>query len=281
MTKRLLPSFLIIGERKCGTSSLYRYLLEHPAVLPGTRKEMQFFTKGREHVRKHWNDYLGEFPKADDSGPATLTWPELDEQGILYEERLGFDRCPGVRYVSGEASADTFCDADPELVREFLPQARLILLLRDPVERAFSHHRMYQRFRDEGRDLGFAVGDFSDDMRAEMQRTEQGAQTPCVGPSLYLDNLKRWKKVWGDALLVRFSSELDAPLEFPKTMSQVLEHLGLSEHSYALATRYNQAPAVEMPRAIRQELRAFFAPHDAALADYLRTPLPWASRPRT
>ena len=53
----LRPSFFIIGERKCGTSSLYRYLIAHPNVLPCQLKEPNFFGKGAEYVNENIEDY--------------------------------------------------------------------------------------------------------------------------------------------------------------------------------------------------------------------------------
>ncbi len=275
MSEHLRPSFFIIGERKCGTSSLYRYLLEHPSVLPGSHKEMQFFTKGQRHVEAHWEAYLRRFPELSGSGQVALDWPELDQDGVLFEERIGFSRDASKHYVTGEASADTFCDADPTLLKELLPELHLVLLLRDPSLRAFSHHRMFQRFQSEGRDLGFVVGDFTTDMRAEMQEMANGHVTPCLSPSLYANNLKRWQDIWGSQLLTVFSSELDDSAAFPGAMARILEHLALPAHPYALAQRYNQAPAAAMPSEIHAELQSFFAPHDRKLENLLGRPLGW------
>ncbi len=269
------PSFFIIGERKCGTSSLYRYLLAHPGVLPGERKEMQFFTRETQYIRENFASYLTRFPENDGEQSILLRWPELDGNGILHEEKIPFMRTKGQLYISGEASADTFCDADPGLLKELLPDLRLVLILRDPAERAFSHHRMFHRFAQEGRDLGFAVGDFAGDMRIEMQRIAQGQATPCISPSLYQDNLKRWSAVWGTQLLVLFSANLDSAEHFPRLMNQVLVHLDLPPREYVLERRFNQAPPATMPSQIKSELQAFFAPYDDTLQVQLGFPLPW------
>tara|TARA_R110000868_G_scaffold66260_1_gene197515 strand:- start:322 stop:1065 length:744 start_codon:yes stop_codon:yes gene_type:complete len=244
-------------------------------VLPGSRKEMQFFTKGPAHVKENWEAYLREFPKVRGEGQVALDWPELDDKGLLYEERLDFERAASVHYITGEASADTFCDGSPELLQEHLPELSLVVLLRDPSLRAFSHHRMFRRFQNEGRDLGFAVGDFAEDMRAEMKRAAQGESTPCLTPSVYAPNLERWQNVWGQQLLVLFSSDLDEAVGFPKTMARTLAHVGLPAHSYELAQRYNQAPAAAIPTEIHRELQAYFAPHDRDLAALLGRKLPW------
>jgi hypothetical protein len=275
----LRPHFFIIGERKCGTSSLYRYLLDHPQVLPGIRKEMQFFTRGEAYIRDHFEEYLSSFPLAHSDSPALLQWPELNEQGLLYEEELRFPRELEKSYVTGEASADTFCEVPPALLRRYLPELRLILLLRDPVERAFSHHRMLRRFQDEGRVLPQVIGDFESDMRAEMAAVRRGEKTTLLSPGLYLERIQAWVEEWGrDPLLLLFANDLNDPAEQPLVLRKVLDHLGLPpfESQPALRHRHNQAPTATMPASIRDELVTFYQPHSAALQDYLQRPLPWA-----
>jgi len=168
----LRPSFFIIGERKCGTSSLYRYLIAHPNVLP---------------------------------------WPELNQKGILYHEPVTIPRNTDVKYITGEASVNTFYEVNPQLVQQYLPKVKLIVLFRNPVERAFSHHRMYQRFQEEGRDLGFQVNDFATDILAEMELIKKGGKGHYLSPSIYLPTLKNWVSTFGkDQIRVYFAEELAA-----------------------------------------------------------------------
>lgn len=276
--QHLRPHFFIIGERKCGTSSLYRYLLTHPDVLPGRRKEMQFFTRGRDYVEKHFAEYLAQFPALGGTEDAVLDWPELDSSGALYEEPVRFSRDSGRRYVTGEASADTFCDVPPALLRRHLPDLKLILVLRDPTLRAYSHHRMLWRFQEEGREQPFRVGDFADDMKRELQMIERGQEAPCLSPGLYLGPLKRWVAEWGRSkLLVLFTRDLDDAKRRQALMTSVLRHLDLpTEHATDTGVqRYNQAPAAIMPDAARRKLNTFYRPHSEALEDYLGVPVPW------
>ncbi len=278
LSDRLIPHFFILGERKCGTSSLYRYLLSHPQVLPGSRKEMQFFTRGPQHVQEHWLEYLAAFPLRSSQSRSTLDWPELDADGVLYEEKVIFERSTQANYVTGEASADTFADGDPALLHAKLPELRLLLLLRDPVQRAFSHHRMYARFQDEGRDLGFRVGDFRSDMQSEIIRASAGEKTPCLSPGLYLPPLLRWQSSWGPSNpLVLFSADLQNKERCPLLMSKAVHHLGLPEHDFGseILSRYNQAPPSAIPAGVAAQLTDFYRPHSLALQDHLQQPLPW------
>jgi hypothetical protein len=275
----LRPHFFIIGERKCGTSSLYRYLVAHPHVLPGSLKEPNFFGQHDEAtLEAQIGDYLALFPLEGGGDAPELTWPELDERGVLYEERVEFQRVPGRSYVTGEASANTFYDVEPALLRRFLPEARLILLLRDPVERAYSHHRMYARFQEEGRDLGFSVGDFESDVRAEIAALAEGGPAPSVGPGVYAPRLERWLKVWGhDRLRVHLTEELDEPDRCRAILDDLQRYLELPRHAYGdiVSQKFNRAPQDSMPPAARRLLAEFYAPHNAALERLLGRTLPW------
>lgn len=278
--ERLHPSFFIIGERKCGTSSLFRYLVAHPHVLPGRLKEPNFFgAHSPAHIEAHLDDYLSLFPSADGGDQLVLTWPELDGDGVLYEEPVRFDRVPRRRYITGEASANSFQDVDPEVLHRHLPDLKLILLVRDPVERAYSHHRMYARFQAEGRQLGFEVGDFATDMRAEMAAARRGENPPCIGPGIYIERLPSWVEVWGwPRLRVIRTEDLDDPDRCHAIMDDLQAYLGLPRWSYGdeLAQRFNRAPPAAIPDAVRAELADFYAPHNRALEQYLGRPLAWS-----
>lgn len=271
---RLVPHFFIIGERKCGTSSLFRYLVDHPSVLSGVRKEPNVFGNRTELSQEEFREYLSQFPLANSTDSQSLLWPELDAEGNLYEEPVAQPRQEGVVYVTGEASANTFHEADPKSVQQFLPDVRLILIFRDPVERAFSHHRMFQRFQEEGRELGRKILSFEDEMREELANNGAGE---FLAPGKYIDNLKKWDAVFPNAQrLVLFSEELESNPQ--KVMDRVIAHLGLPAWTYpgsSLTARYNQAPPSEIPAQLAHLLREFYQPYDQTLSAYLDHPIPW------
>jgi len=106
-----LPTFLILGTQKGGTSSLHSYLAEHSQLYMSNPKELHFFDLfygyGLAWYKKHFKDSKNEYRQRGESTPY-----------YLYH--------PGV----------------PALVKKHMPQAKFIVLLRDPVERAYSHFEM-------------------------------------------------------------------------------------------------------------------------------------------
>jgi Sulfotransferase domain len=126
-----LPNFLLIGANKAGTTSVYRYLAQHPEVYVSPMKEPNYFAP---HIRRR------------------DTWRHLP--GTLEEYEALFDGV-GREHAIGEASTAYLPDDEaPALVREALPEVRLVAILRNPLERAFSDYGMHRSWGDE--ELTFA-----------------------------------------------------------------------------------------------------------------------------
>src|SRR5215210_8660249 len=125
----MLPNLLIVGAAKCGTSSLHRYLDEHPEVSMSRPKETNFF------VRDDWR-----------------------EQVAWYESRF-----PTPAPTRGEASPSyslfPYFRGVPERVHSLVPEAKLIYLVRDPLARLVAHYLDMYGLHIEHRPFEEAVGD--------------------------------------------------------------------------------------------------------------------------
>lgn len=151
----MLPNFLLIGTAKAGTTSLYHYLRQHPEIYMPAVKEPRFFA------------YLDD--------PPALTGPgdrESNEAaGAVYtmaDYRALFDAVDGERAV-GEASVNyLYSETAPRRIREHLPDVQLIAVLRNPIERAYSH---YLHLLSSGRE---PLRDFDAALDAEPERRRQG-----------------------------------------------------------------------------------------------------------
>lgn len=132
---RPLPDFLIIGAQKAGTTSLYRYIVQHPAIRAAATKEVHYFDGG-----------LSGDGAAYAKGPA---WYRAHFPLALPGQR---------RWLTGEASPlYLFHPAAPARIREAVPDVRMIVLLRDPVTRAISHYHHEVRKGREPLDLMAAL----------------------------------------------------------------------------------------------------------------------------
>jgi hypothetical protein len=115
--KRSKPDFLIIGAMKSGTTSLFSYLSQHPQIIPSNVKEVHFFDGGRDggsdEYQRGPSFYRAHFPLARE----------------LADGKQTFEATPS--YI--------FHPLAPERIHETLPNVKMIVLLRDPTQRAISH----------------------------------------------------------------------------------------------------------------------------------------------
>jgi hypothetical protein len=144
-----MPNFLIIGAAKSGTSSLNAYLRQHPQIHISEIKEPGFFA------------LEGETPSY--RGPGDMQRERHHVRDLARYQSL-FRRADGA-LASGEASCIyLYSPKAPERIRHYIPRVRLIALLRNPADRAFSGHRWLVR---DGRET---LGTFEDALDAEDAR---------------------------------------------------------------------------------------------------------------
>ncbi len=256
---RVLPDFLILGTQRGGTASLYYNLAGHPSVGPATRKEVHFFDlrypRGLAWYRSH-------FP----------TRADLQER----RRRTGAG-------MTGEASPYyLFHPAVPSRVRAALPEVKCIVLLRNPVDRAYSH---YQREVRKGREpLSFedAVAAETNRLRGEAERiqadagyvSERHQQWSYLARGIYLPQVQAWMAALPRERFLVLESE--AFFADPASaLRQVASFLGLPSHPAADIPAYNAQHYAEMPPTLRRQLEAFFAPHNAALQAFLGRGFSW------
>lgn len=177
--------FLIIGAQKCGTTSLYHYLTQHPQIVSATRKEVHFFDL---------NYSLG------------LEW---------YKTQLGQGDCPDCLY--GEASPYyIFHPQVPQRVYQLFPQVKLIVLLRNPVDRAISHYyHEFNRLKAENLSLEEAIACEPERLKGELEKLDADPNYysynhqhyTYLSRGLYLEQLHRWMKLFPKEQFLILSSE--------------------------------------------------------------------------
>ncbi len=145
----MMPNFLIIGTSKAGTTALYLYLKQHPQIYMSSIKEPRFFA------------FEGE--KLDFKGPAD----ESLKQGIVTNIK---DYCALFQGVSRERAVGEvspvylYSTKAPERIRHYIPDVKLIAVLRNPIERAYSN------FLAKVRDGSEPLTDFAQVLQEEETR---------------------------------------------------------------------------------------------------------------
>jgi hypothetical protein len=258
---RVLPDYLIIGAARAGTTSLHAQIEQHPDVLPSRRQEVHFFDSPR--YLNGANYYRLYFPSR-----ARMRWQELRR---------------GRRPLTGESSPYAlFHPHAAERVRALLPDARFIVLLRDPVERAHSDWAMRRRrgaeplsFEDaiaeEERIAADELGRLAADSTYESARLRQYAY---LARGVYADQLARWFAAFPREQLLILQSEAYRR-DVPGALDRVWAHLGLPPHRLAEHPTKNRGTYEPMADATRARLRAWFAPHDERLYALLGERYDW------
>lgn len=245
------PDFLIIGAQKAGTSALWKYLKKHPRIKWASKKEVHFFDT---HYRKG------------------LSWYE--KQFLLKDKNSDF--------LTGEATPGyIFHPLGAQRISAVFPNVKLILLLRDPVARAFSHYKMYVRRDIEKRSFEQALAEEGKMVKIEREKmiasgeggywSEQYAFFSYVSRGFYLDQIKQFMRYFDkDQLLVINSDDLLNKTE--ETVNKILRFLELEEMVLPHYEHYHVAPnhEVVMSPETKALLKEKFRPFNKKLQDYLR-----------
>lgn len=274
---RLVPTFMIIGERKCGTSSLYRYLLAHPEVLPCRQKETDFFSNSSSFLKKNLNEYLQYFPDINDDH-AILNWIELGMNGQLLKEEMTFNINPETHYITGEASANVLSTVHPKKIKKYFPEMKFVVMMRNPVERALSQHKMFVRFKQEGRKWSWLVGQARRDIKVEMMLLKLGINGPYVGPGQYLRNIKKWLRVFRkDQFFFLRTEDLQSPSLGNARLQELCGFLRISPFDFesVLNTKHNESPTKTEDHRLMRVLSNYYEGPNRELERFLGVNLNW------
>jgi hypothetical protein len=255
-----MPSFLIIGAAKAGTTSLYSYLIQHPQVLGATRKEVQYFSV---HFAKGERWYRSHFPLVSK-----------------------LERCSaavGEHCLTGEASPYyLFHPHAAERIARALPKVKLIALLRDPVTRAYSHHQFNSR-------RGKETLPFEEAIEREAERIQKDMATLIVEPSHvsaahrdhsylargnYHDQLRSYYDCFNPSQLLILRSE-DLFEETQKVFDEVTDFLALDRWRVADIRPRNVAPLGSRHIPMEEQLREYFRYRNEQLYELIGRDMRW------
>jgi tetratricopeptide (TPR) repeat protein len=245
------PNFLVIGGTKCGTTSLYKSLVVHPMILPATHKELSFF---HSHFSQGFDWYLAHFPP-------------------IYHDAEN-------TFLTGEATADYFYYTDlvEKRVFDFNPGIKLILLLRNPIERTISHY--YHAIR-----LDYSMLPLEDFINLEIEKTERmsedytklyNGELGVLQMGLYVYFIEKWIKIFSEEQILILKSE-DLFAYPKKNLSKVFKFLGIHENNIVNNNFYddNKGNYLNINDNLRERLFKFFLPHNQLLEEYLGRKLYW------
>lgn len=261
ISDRPLPEFIIVGAQKAGTTSLFAYLKQHPELLPAPTKEVHYFDGGLDPAVDNFAKgeawYRSHFP--------VLTQDDVGKKA--------FEASP--MYLFNPPSAQRIAQA--------LPHAKIIAILRDPVERAISHYFHEKRKGREELDIMqalqaeeqrlspiVAAGDFKHAVFKDKTYKMRG---------IYHQQLQRYFDCFPSSQILILQSEklFEQPAE---TLRQVYRFVGVSEDFEVddLSPRNAGTNRTKVSKEVYDYLSGYFKSHNEILYNLIGTRFNWSGK---
>jgi hypothetical protein len=261
------PTFIIIGAQKCGTTALFTYLATHPEIV-AAEKELHFFDCDNRYAQGDVF-YQGLFP-------------------AVSPHQLTFESSPS--YL--------FNPKAPARIHAYNPDIKLIVLLRNPVDRAYSAWQMYKRMYEQNRNwfddnwVSFCNNDLDIKKRSEdrifcfhsyiedeLASLEKKIVFECsvVIRGHYAEQLQRYFKLFAkDQILIIESDSLRTQTQ--EVLKKIQSFLGIKYYEFdsgnlgpVLEGKYKE----EMEERTRSLLEIYYKPHNEKLFYLLETQFSW------
>lgn len=237
---RPLPSFVIIGAYKCGTTSLFEHLSRHPQIARPDKKEINFFTRHFDSGLPWYRSHFPRIPRDERLAPGNPSG------------RITFEATPA--YLPHARAARRASKA--------MPDAKLIVLLRQPAERTVSHY-LFRPTHGASQDA------LRDTIRAEISRirgreqalinaTEDGqADTQYVLKSVYVHQLANWLRYFPRHQVMVLSAE--GLFENPALwVRRICGFVGVEERDLGPFPAFRKSDRLQADPVIVAELEDYF-----------------------
>lgn len=250
------PSFIILGAQKAGTTSLFNYLSFHPQLIASKVKEVHYFDWNFE---KGFSWYLTQFP-------------------FMWKSRGKFT------YESSPAYFDE--EKVPQRIYDALGKIKLIVMLRDPVERTFSAWKMYHSFKDiknSNLQKKYDQRDFDDAIQEELAVDDFSKAKPFlyIKRGLYINHLQNYERYFGrDNMLILDYRRLQSdPVNL---MNEICDFLGIDripekKIQKIIQKKYNKSEHINYGeyKETLKKLKRFYRSYNIKLWTYIGKDLGW------
>lgn len=270
------PNFIIVGAQKSGTTSLHYYLDQHPDITGSQPKEVRYFDRDENYYHRDQNWYEKAF--IDIKRP--------------FKGGHFFEATPEYLYRKSV----------PERIYNYDPNMKIIILLREPVARAYSSWNMYKSFpsRPSGLPKVFYSGYYEDKdnnimkelyssntfpsfelcVESEMKKIKLNSELEepsFLRRGIYLPQIKRYHKYFGrgQVLILGFKDLIQYQ---EKTLNEILDFLGIQKNDWSFLNnkkRNSRSYGEKINKQTETYLKDFYAPYNEHLYQYLEKKINW------
>ena len=257
----VLPDFIIFGVSRSGTTSLYQYLAQHPNIEPCVVKEPRYFDM---YYERGINWYKMNFPSS---------W-----------QKFVFTKFKHKKFVTGEASGAYLQNPHtPKRIHKLNPDMKLILLLRNPVDRAFSHYKRKVKNGTEKLSFEEVIEQEQSRIEGEQEKMKNDEKyyssiyhsLAYLTTGMYAKRLKRWLKYFSmKQILVLENGEF---LEDPeKIYNQAIKFLDLPKWKLSKYKKFSkQQLSMDMNPKTRERLLEYCKPFNEELYSIIGRKFDW------
>jgi len=240
-----LPDYLVVGECKCGTSFAYYHLIQHPQILEtlgngiddylGT-KELRFFDR---YYSKGLDWYKSRFPDTKEN--------EIVGEGasVYFGRMISLYR-----------------------IKKDLPHVKIIVLLRNPVDRLYSHFCHMQKWIPGWKNKYDSFENFINSAREE--------DNYIIEKGIYISALSRWMDMFKEQLAIIKSEEFFEQSQ--KTCDSIFEHLEIEPFKLKNFKKMNSSTTSHIKQETREMLLDFYKPYNKQLCDLLGCETIWENQ---
>lgn len=244
-----LPSYIIIGDIRCGTTSFYNMLIQHPKIVPASCKELYFF------------NHFGK----DDRWNQGIKW-YLNHLGDCQEGQITGEATPEYLWAYKKV---------PQRINQVCPNVKFIVLLRNPVNRIYSHFHLYKRSMEVTHRIPVTNSFYKmmEDTFDNKNNAIANIGRLHLKRGEYAHQLKEWFKIFPreQFLIIKSEDMFKAP---NKEVNKAFKFLGIEEHNIE-PIHIAKGKRPEMKKEWKDKLKKYFTQPNHELYELLGKNLNW------
>ena len=264
---RLLPNFIIIGAGRAGTTSLYRYITQHPNVLPSTTKD-----SNNEFADLHFFEY-----KISNS----VNWYKSHfPLKFLHQSSVSKNK---QNFITGEFTATyMYHPLVPKRIFNLLPKTKLILVLRNPVDKAFSTYNQQKNYKQTNLKFQEIIQSEIERIKfLEVNSQKFHIQSPddliipnILRHGIYAKYIENWLKSFPLKQIFIINSD-DLENSTQKVLDELFTFLELPSYKIPDISKVNTGNYHPMPKTTREFLLNFYEPYNKKLYELIGRSFDW------
>ena len=247
---RVLPDLIVIGVMRSGTTSLYHYLGQHPCILKSAYDELGYFDDNYD-LGEYW--YRSLFP-------SVFQKRKLEKNNGKF---MTYDVTPFYIYNK----------KIPKRIHETLPNSKIIVILRNPIDRAYSNFLGTQekKFEDVIANEKRNIGNID---RTNEEEYYKFVHNSLLARGFYAEQLEKWYKIFPkDHILIIKSEEFARDTK--KIMNEIFQFLELKNYNIPDISKKNKIHYEPMKKETRKDLIEYFRPYNKKLYSLVGRDFDW------